>query len=327
MRVTPLFSVLIANYNNGRFINDAIQSVNNQSYNNWEIVFIDDCSTDNSMNIINELSIDNRIHVYRNETNGGVGYTKNRCISLAKGDYCGFLDPDDTLSVDALSIMVDVLNSNDKCTCAYSTHFICNSKLQVEKVADYCGEIEGNDFLITTGKKAISQFACFRRSDYLKTGGMHVDVKKAVDHDLYYMLEEQGEMIYVDRPLYYYRHHDSNISLNSNVTEAYWWDCEVKRRALERRINGQHSLFLQNRIKYYEQYFVCSVIAKRHNLMSDHCSYIQILKKYYSGCGMKNISLRLIARAFLGNKTKKKLQSIMAFLSNKMKLLLCYIII
>ena len=75
----PLFSVLIANYNNGKYLMEAIESVRQQTYTNWEIILVDDASTDNSKDIYRELENDSRIHIFYNEQNKGCGYTKRRC--------------------------------------------------------------------------------------------------------------------------------------------------------------------------------------------------------------------------------------------------------
>ena len=102
----PLFSVLIANYNNGKYLMDAIESVRKQTYTNWEIILVDDSSTDNSHELYKELDQDERIHIFLNDQNRGCGYTKRRCAELANGEICGFFDPDDALLSEALEVMV-----------------------------------------------------------------------------------------------------------------------------------------------------------------------------------------------------------------------------
>ena len=89
----PLFSVLITNYNNGRYLQEAIDSVLAQTYTNWEIILVDDKSTDNSFEIYEKYKDDGRFKIYYNEVNMGCGYTKHRCAELASGELCGFLDP------------------------------------------------------------------------------------------------------------------------------------------------------------------------------------------------------------------------------------------
>ena len=86
------FSVLIANYNNGQYLQDALNSVFNQTYSNWEIIIVDDCSTDNSHELYNNYVDDSRIHIYYNNRNYGCGYTKRRCVELAHGDDFNVFD-------------------------------------------------------------------------------------------------------------------------------------------------------------------------------------------------------------------------------------------
>ena len=95
----PLFSVLIANYNNGKYLMKAIESVRQQTYVNWEIVLVDDGSTDNSEELYSELEKDERIRIFRNEKNMGCGYTKRRCAELAKGGISVIKDSDDRMAL------------------------------------------------------------------------------------------------------------------------------------------------------------------------------------------------------------------------------------
>ena len=123
MEQTPLFSVLIANYNNGCYLQEAIDSVLAQDYKNWEIVIVDDKSTDSSSEIYDRYKDDDRFHVYYNELNFGAGYTKHKCAEMAKGEICGFVDPDDKLAVsDALSTMVNTHLQNPDVFLCMSEH-------------------------------------------------------------------------------------------------------------------------------------------------------------------------------------------------------------
>ena len=92
------FSILIANYNNGKFFQDCYKSILQQTYHNWEVVILDDASTDNSVEVIkNIIQNDSRFRWYENEKNEGVGFTKGKLIELAEGEICGYLDPDDAI--------------------------------------------------------------------------------------------------------------------------------------------------------------------------------------------------------------------------------------
>ena len=108
------FSIIIPCYNAKKFLPSSIESVQNQSYDNFEIIIIDDGSTDGSDALLVEYEKkDSRIHVYRFE-NAGVGISRNRGISLAEGDYILFLDSDDSINSELLkklSNTIDTFNS------------------------------------------------------------------------------------------------------------------------------------------------------------------------------------------------------------------------
>ena len=141
-------SILIANYNNGRYLMDAIDSVRRQSYHNWEIIIVDDCSTDNSIDIYKKLENDDRISVFFNNKNMGCGYTKHQCAVHANGEICGFLDPDDALAEDAIQIMVAEHDKYPDSSLINSTCFDTDENLNVVSVSSYgCSIPEGQTFL------------------------------------------------------------------------------------------------------------------------------------------------------------------------------------
>ncbi len=223
MNALPLFSVLVANYNNGIYLDDAIGSVYRQTYHHWEIIVVDDCSTDKSKEILKKYETDSRIHIYYNDCNYGCGYTKRRCAELAKGEVLGFLDPDDTLEPCALEVMVSVHKKDDTLSMVYSRHNIVDESLNIISVSTQQRRIpEGSSFL--EGEGGISHFVSFKASSYRKTPGIDAEFLRAVDHDMYYMLEEVGNVEFVDKVLYNYRiNTGQNISLGNNVDKAYLW--------------------------------------------------------------------------------------------------------
>lgn len=92
----PLVSIITPLYNSEKYIAETIESVLAQTYSNWEMIIVDDCSKDNSTKIVEEYQKkDRRIKLYRNEINKGVSYTRNRAIDLSQGKYIAFLDSDD----------------------------------------------------------------------------------------------------------------------------------------------------------------------------------------------------------------------------------------
>jgi glycosyltransferase involved in cell wall biosynthesis len=94
----PLVSIVTACYNKASFIKETIDSVINQTYNQWELIIVDDCSTDNSVAVINDTLFDKRIKLIISQTNKGGNFCRNIGIREAKGDYVIFLDADDLLT-------------------------------------------------------------------------------------------------------------------------------------------------------------------------------------------------------------------------------------
>lgn len=91
-----LVSIIIPVYNASRFLEETINSIQEQTYSNWEAIFIDDCSSDNSYNLIKKYQKeDKRIKLIKNKTNSGTAVSRNNGIDHAEGDYLCFLDADD----------------------------------------------------------------------------------------------------------------------------------------------------------------------------------------------------------------------------------------
>lgn len=234
MNEHPLFSVLIANHNNGRFLEECLQSIFSQTYTNWEVIIVDDASTDNSKNIYLKFAQHPKIKIFYNRKNKGVGFTKDACIRLSRGEIAGFVDPDDTLSTDAIELLVGEHLKNPGHSIIYSTHYICDEKLNIILPADYVGQIPAKKKSWTLGLPTISHFATFKRKNYLKTKGISPFFKKAADKDLYYKLEETGPVLFIDKPLYYYRKHKGSISLNEGSKIAFQYEQTARAMAVLR---------------------------------------------------------------------------------------------
>jgi glycosyltransferase involved in cell wall biosynthesis len=233
MNTYPVFSVLIANYNNETFLDNCLASIYEQTYTNWEVIFVDDCSNDNFLQIIGKYTAkDDRIKVFVNETNKGCGFTKAKCIQLASGEICGFLDGDDALMPAALEIMVEKHLENPDASLIYSRRFHCDRKLTIRDVSDD----DTGKFISQLATPLISHFATFKKNFYDKTDGIDIYMKRAVDQDLYLKMEEQGKIIFVPQALYLYRHSSNSISLNSNEYKAQAWHIYANSNACKRRL-------------------------------------------------------------------------------------------
>lgn len=252
MKETPLFSILVANYNNGSYIKETIDSIFRQTYSNWEIIIVDDCSNDNSLELYKEWENHPQIKIFYNTSNQGVSYTKKRCIDEASGYICGFVDPDDAIVPEAIEIMVQQHIEHENAGLIYSEAYYCDENLKINKEdsivrhraikeSSYLNEIE----------YVIGHFATFKRNKYLETPKLNPEYKRATDQDLYYLLEEVSDLIYVNQFLYMYRIHKKGLSsVGNNTIKAFGWHAAVIIDTCRRR-NIDFETILTEKMAYH----------------------------------------------------------------------------
>jgi glycosyltransferase involved in cell wall biosynthesis len=272
----PLFSVLVANYNNGQYLEDCLQSIFAQTYRNWEIVIVDDASTDNSPDIYNKFSKHPAIKIFTNDKNEGCGFTKRECVKHANGEICGFVDADDALLPEALEIMVKAHLDYPACSIISSKFYYVDMNLNNREEGDIGESIPNGHSYLTYGKWAITHFATFKRDYYNLTEGINPKFRTAVDQDLYFKLEESGRPLFIDQFLYLYRITPQSISKKDKGYNAHLWHFRAVKDAYTRRLakNPPARNFSREQFRRQEYLFAMERIAHEKN----HRRYI---KKYY----------------------------------------------
>ncbi len=267
-----LFSILVASYNNGRFFKDCFESILAQTYQEWEVIIVDDCSTDNSIEIIQALTKDDaRFKVFVNEENKGCGFTKRRCAELAGGFICGFLDPDDAILPDALQLMITAHKEHPQVSLVHATFYYCDEQLNIRDVYSVPKQVEVDE-RFTNLEARVNHFSTFKRDRYTNTDGIASNLLRAVDQDLYLKLSEQGPFFYLDKPLYKYRIHQSGIATASN-DKAFYWFLKVIAKAEERR-----GINLENEIAAYLNR--TDPANMRHNLSNPRYLVLQFIHSF-----------------------------------------------
>jgi len=204
----PEFSIITANYNNGKYISQAIESVLNQTFENWELIIVEDCSTDNSLEVINRFLNDSRIKLIRHEKNRGYTAALKTGIANVRSEYFGILDADDCLLPQAVETMYEQHIKFPECGLIYSQFEFCDENLAPTKTG-FCDEIAvGNT---TLDANVVSHFKTFKIRDYLKTEGYDENILYAEDIDVTYKMEEVTRLKFVDRCLYLYRELPNSI--------------------------------------------------------------------------------------------------------------------
>lgn len=107
-----LVSIIMPSFNTGKYITETIESVLVQSYKNWELIIVDDCSSDNTDEIISTYLSDDRIHYLKNEKNSGAAFSRNTALREANGKWIAFLDSDDLWMPEKLEKQLSFMKSN-----------------------------------------------------------------------------------------------------------------------------------------------------------------------------------------------------------------------
>lgn len=107
-----MVSIIMPSYNTGKFITQTIESVIAQSYSNWELIIVDDCSPDNTDDIVKPFLSDRRIRYLKNEKNSGAAVSRNRALREAKGKWIAFLDSDDLWKPEKLENQITFMERN-----------------------------------------------------------------------------------------------------------------------------------------------------------------------------------------------------------------------
>lgn len=131
---SELVSIITPSYNSSKFIGETIKSILAQTYQNWELIITDDCSTDNTCEIIEEyIKNDSRIKLIKLNKNSGAGVARNTSIQNASGKYIAFCDSDDRWFPEKLAKQVWFMGVK-KCLLSYSSYLLCDENNHIEGI-------------------------------------------------------------------------------------------------------------------------------------------------------------------------------------------------
>lgn len=208
----PLVSVLMTAYNREKYIAEAIESVLASSYSNFELILVDDCSTDNTVSIAKKFeATDARIKVYVNETNLGDYPNRNIAAGLAIGKYIKYVDSDDRINEDGLQYCVEQME-----------------KYTTAAIGVYCPyDMKGEKSICKTSENIIREHffkkhylsigptgAIYNRLSFFKQGGF--DTRFGVASDMYFNIKMalEDQVILLSYLFVYYREHDGQEKNN-----------------------------------------------------------------------------------------------------------------
>ena len=214
---SPTISVVMPVYNGGKYLKEAIDSILNQTYADFELLLINDGSSDDSEYVILSFT-DPRIIYIKNNQNIGLINTLNKGLDLSKGDFIARMDQDDIADITRFEKQLEVFRKNsDIGVCgSWLTRFSYNCENRLIKVPQ-------NNEIIKIGLLVNNQFAhstvMLRKS---VIGEMRYDVnsKSAEDYEFWTRLSRITKLYNIQEPLLQYRVHDANISVVDSVQQS-----------------------------------------------------------------------------------------------------------
>jgi glycosyltransferase involved in cell wall biosynthesis len=228
-------SVVIPNYNHARFLRKRIESVLGQTYQDFELILLDDCSTDESRTILEEYAPYSRVRLEFNQVNSGSPFKQwNKGVRLAQGKYAWIAESDDYADARFLERMVRVLDENAKVQFAFCRSWCVTEDNRLEGfadtlfeglgqnrwAADFCveGREECRNFMVHSNVVQNASAVLFRRAAYEEAGGADGSMRLCGDWILWASMMLMGDVGYVAEPLNYFRFHGGSVRQTTDLT-------------------------------------------------------------------------------------------------------------
>jgi glycosyltransferase involved in cell wall biosynthesis len=210
---SPLVSIIINCFNGDRFLKEAIDSIYNQSYPNWEIIFWDNASSDNSSKIA--LSYDSRIKYYLSKTNTSLGEARKAAIEKVSGKYISFLDCDDVYFPLKLEKQVSTLERTGR-VLTYTSTLVINEK--GNKVTKFIARHKSGDLFDQLLKRyEIAMGSAMILKEFVHKHHIVMDqkLKYCPDFNYFMIIASKGEVDVIPEILFKYRKTKDSLTKNS----------------------------------------------------------------------------------------------------------------
>lgn len=238
-----LVSIITPAYNSERFIAETIVSVQNQNYQNWEMIIVDDCSTDRTAEIIFSFQKnDARIKYIKNETNRGTAFSRNIALQISKGKWIAFLDSDDIWHPEKLKIQIDFMEKNNY-------HFSYTKYCEIDEKSDEIGvELSGPQVINKRKMMAYCWPGCLTimyNADHI--GLMQtIDIKINEEYALWIKITSKTNCYLLNDNLAKYRIHPNSLT-NISYFKLVKWHF-IMFRKLDRNVISSIILTIGNHI-------------------------------------------------------------------------------
>ena len=225
--MSGLVSIIMPSYNTACFIRESIQSVLTQNYKEWELIIVDDCSPDNTDEVVKQYLSDERIKYIKNDRNSGAAVSRNRALREAKGKWIAFLDSDDLWMPDKLKKQISFMEKN-----GYHFSYTNYAEIDTEDM---------RNGITVTGPKKITKTGFF---NYCWPGCLTVmydaeaigliqiaDIKKNNDYAMWLKVCQKADCYLLDEELALYRRGRAGSVSTHSIKTMIGWHYKLYREA------------------------------------------------------------------------------------------------
>lgn len=297
-------SIVLPTYNGAKYIRQSIESIRNQVYTDWELILVDDCSQDNTLEILWEYEKqDDRIQVIHNETNRKLPTSLNIGFKHANGKYLTWTSDDNIYLPHALAVMVDRLeNSDTVMVCADMYIMDENGEIKPEFVSRYKDEE-------LCRRNTVGACFLYRRDVFDRVGVYDTTLFYVEDYDYWLRIKQRyGKIERIDQVLYKFRYHEGSLSFSKKkeVQEALYF---LRKKHLEfilKDLQNQKELLVA---LYYEmmemqildvemQEQIQSLLpGLKHDTLGEHGRYIILGSGKYGRMALDNLKDKAVCFA------------------------------
>jgi glycosyltransferase involved in cell wall biosynthesis len=273
-----MVSVIIPLHNKEQYILNTIYSVLNQTFKAFEVLVVNDGSTDNSLQVLKTVN-DIRLRVFSIE-NSGVSVARNLGLEKSNYEYVSFLDADDYWDNNFLSEIVMLVNQypKERVFASGRTSLFKNHKIQYQNsFLPDLNEVDKIDYL-----KVISKFlppvhssnALFKKTALLEAGVFKEDQKQHEDHDLWLRVCRSSQVVYVNKPLSYYRKDIQNSGSKSSIRYFDFKEYLITILETKNFINRERNKYFK---KYYNKFILLTFIKYQSGFSKDETKQLLTL--------------------------------------------------
>ena len=283
--MNSLVSIIVPCYNQAQYLDEALRSVLNQTYQNWECLIVNDGSYDNTEEVAKKWVATDHRFIYLYKENGGVSSARNLGIEKAKGEYFQFLDSDDFLDKEKLELSLQQIEINDEVNLVISNFrmFTDNPKISSEPFCQITAQLFNFESLLYQWNETFSiQIQCgFFHSILFETIRFPQNITAQEDWIVWVRIFKAGcKTIFIDKPLALYRINPSSRMMTKGLSEEHLKTCAYFRSYLtEEEYHKFSTLLIARYYNLYVEYKNRLAATKNSNSYQTGLMFKKALKK------------------------------------------------